>query len=109
MKTVTFQQDSALPHYSDKTLECLDNYFPEWLKSQWTNFQWSLYSPALNPQDFFLWSYLKEQIYADQPKTLQLLKENISYKMKQIPANMIEKIIMMVNIRIAAVILQQGR
>ncbi|CAH1109994.1 unnamed protein product [Psylliodes chrysocephalus] len=34
-------------------------------------------SPDLTAPDFFLWGYLKERVYANKPRTIEQLKENI--------------------------------
>jgi hypothetical protein len=35
-------------------------------------------SPDLTPCDFFLWDYLKSQVYQHRPQTLEALKEAIT-------------------------------
>ena len=107
MKPVIFQQDGPPPHCSDKTLKCL-NYFLGQLISRQADFLCLPYSPDLNLPHFFLWCYLKEQIYANNPKTLHLLEASACRKITPIPADMIESVFMDVATRIAAVI-QQGR
>ena len=39
--------------------------------------EWPPYSPDLNPLDFFFWSYLKDKVYKNNPKTLCELKNAI--------------------------------
>ena len=34
-------------------------------------------SPDLSPPDVFLWDYLKESVYINNPQTLEELKQNI--------------------------------
>ena len=36
------------------------------------------YSPDLNPCDFFLWGYLKDNCYAEKPKTIDDLRKAIT-------------------------------
>ena len=42
-----------------------------------TNNPWPPYSPDLNPPDYFLWGYLKDRVYQDNPDTIERLKETI--------------------------------
>ena len=109
MDTVIFQQDGAPPHCSNRTLEYLRRYFPgDRLISQRTDFPWQPYSPDLNPPDFFLWGYLKGRIYANNPQTLEALKTNIRREVRNIPADMIARVIANFDVRVAAVIQQRG-
>ena len=109
MDTVIYQQDGAPPHCSNRTLEYLRRYFPEdRLISRRTDFPWPPYSPDLNPPDYFLWGYLKERIYANNPQTLAALKDNIRREIRNIPADMIGRVITNFNVRVAAVIQQRG-
>ena len=38
---------------------------------------WPPWSPDLSPPDFFLWGTLKGKAYADKPRTIQELENNI--------------------------------
>ncbi|GBO39858.1 hypothetical protein AVEN_245212-1 [Araneus ventricosus] len=40
--------------------------------------EWPPRSPDLTPMDFFLWGYLKQQVYATPPPTLQDLQRRIT-------------------------------
>jgi hypothetical protein len=41
-------------------------------------------SPDFTSPDFFLWDLLKDRVYANKPRTLQDLKENISAEILKI-------------------------
>ena len=45
---------------------------------------WPLRSPDLSNCDFYLWGYLKGKVYANNPKTLEDLKENIQTEIRRI-------------------------
>ena len=45
-------------------------YFGDQLISRRTYFTWPPYSLDLNSCDYFLWGYLKERIYQNNPQTL---------------------------------------
>jgi hypothetical protein len=76
------------------------------LTSRRTDFPWPPYSPDLNPPDYFLWGYLKEKVYANNPQTLAELKENIRREIRNIPRDMIARVIANFNVRVANVIQQ---
>ncbi|GBM70207.1 hypothetical protein AVEN_60135-1 [Araneus ventricosus] len=40
--------------------------------------EWPPHSPDLNPLDFFLWGYIKQQVYATPTPTLQELQNRIT-------------------------------
>lgn len=109
MNTVIYQQDGAPPHCSNISLEFLRRHFPgDRLISRRTDFPWPPYSPDLNPCDYFLWGYLKERIYQNNPQTLPALKDNIKREIRSIPADMIGRVIDNFNARVGAVIRQRG-
>jgi hypothetical protein len=45
---------------------------------------WPPWSPDLTPPDFFLWGFLKERVYSNNPRSLEELKLNF----EQIVADM---------------------
>jgi hypothetical protein len=47
---------------------------------------WPPRSPDFTPPEFFLWSYLKETVYKNNPRTLVYLKGNIEEAVKKITA-----------------------
>ena len=42
------------------------------------------YSPDLSPPDYFLWGYLKDMVYKNNPRTIKDLKNNIRKEIRQI-------------------------
>ena len=69
-----FQQIGATSHTANVTLEWLDQRFPQRPVSRCQDPEWSPYSPDLNPPDFFLWGYLKDRVFENNPKTIPELK-----------------------------------
>ena len=60
------------------TKEFLRKHFPRLLISLYKDVEWPPYSSDLNSSDFFLWGYLKDQIYKNpKPRDLGQLKANI--------------------------------
>ena len=45
-------------------------------------------SPDLTPCDFFLWGYLKAEVYKHRPQTLKALKDTIREEVAAIPPEM---------------------
>ena len=87
-----FMQDGATPHTANATLELLAQKFGDRMICRKTNNPWAAHSPDLNPCDFFLWGYAKDNIYAGNPTTLQNLKIAITRFVRQIPADMCKRV-----------------
>ncbi|GFT53097.1 transposable element Tc3 transposase [Trichonephila clavipes] len=54
---------------------------------------WPPRSCDLTPLDYFLWDYVKSLVYADKPKTLDHLEDNIRRVIADIRPQMLEKVI----------------
>ena len=72
-----FMQDGAPAHTSRMAMECLEEKFPGRLISNKSDFVWPPRSPDLNPCDFFLWGYMKEEIHRAQPASTTEVKQLI--------------------------------
>lgn len=58
-----YQQDGAPPHNSRVAVEFLNTHFPgKWLGTNGP-LLWPARSPDLTPMDFFLWGFLKDELY----------------------------------------------
>ena len=67
--TAVFQQDGAPPHWSLATRALLNTTFPgRWIGRAGATDQnmldWPPRSPDITPLDFFLWGYVKNDVYA---------------------------------------------
>ena len=80
-----FQQDGATPHTSTDSLNWLRQLFPDRLISRRCDPEWAPHSPDLNPPDFYLWGYLKDNVYTNNPQTIPNLKAAIAAKIRAIP------------------------
>ena len=80
-----FQQDGATPHTSNQTLTWLRQRFQERLISRRCDSEWAPHSPDLNPPDFYLWGYLKDHVYENNPQTIMDLKAAITARIREIP------------------------
>ena len=79
---VWFQQDGATAHTAGETIDLLREIFGERLVSKNSEFSWPPRSPDLSAPDYFLWGYLKQKVYVDNPQTIRQLKENIRTKIR---------------------------
>jgi hypothetical protein len=64
-------------------MELIASFFPDHVISK---AMWPPKSLDLTSSDFFLWGLLKDMVYANKPRTLQDLKDNISAEMRNITA-----------------------
>ena len=75
-------QDGATPHTSNASLRYLRGQFPGKVVSNRGDVEWPPRSPDLTVCDFFLWGYMKQQIWERprnlQPQTLDQLKASIT-------------------------------
>jgi len=60
--------------------------------SRFGDVDWLPRSPDLTAPDFFLWSYLKDKVYVNQPKTITELKDNISEQIARISIDLCQKV-----------------
>lgn len=90
-KGLTFQQDGAPAHYAAGVRAWLDQHFPgRWIGRRGP-LEWPPRSPDLAPCDFFLWGYLKEQVYRPRPATIQQLGDRIQQCCAELPPAMCAK------------------
>ena len=73
------------PHSSNESLAWLQQRFPDRPISRRCNTQGTPHSPDLNPPDFYLWGYLKDRVYGNNPQTIPDLKAVITAAIRAIP------------------------
>lgn len=71
-----WQQDGAPPHNNQQVTAYLNEKYNFWIGRHGT-LRWPANSPDLTPPDNFLWGYLKNKVYYDQPQNIQILKARI--------------------------------
>ena len=69
--------NKTVPHTARETIQLLHETFPGRVLSRLGDQNWPPRSCDLTPLDFFLWSYLKSQVYVNKPTTTRALKEEI--------------------------------
>ncbi len=73
--------DGATPHASKKMMTVLEPFSR--YRLIWMN-RWLARNPDLSPPDFFLWSFLKDTVYRNQPRTEGKLKDATETEIKAI-------------------------
>jgi hypothetical protein len=82
LDNIQFQQDGARPHTCNATMNRLYELFPP--DNVISHPDWPARSPDLSTHNNFLWSYLKNRIYNNNPKTIEELKLNITRHIREI-------------------------
>jgi hypothetical protein len=76
------------------------NLFRKHVISRHGDITWSAWSPDLSACDFFLWGYLKSQVFkAPTPHTDQEFKHRIQQEVERIPAEMLQTVMVDVSKR----------
>lgn len=93
---LTLMQDGAPPHWALIVRAWLDEHFNgRWMgRGSPVNtapFAWPPYSPDLTPCDFFLWGYIKDQVYRTLPVNLDDLEARIRHEFEILPQDMIDR------------------
>jgi hypothetical protein len=78
------QQDGATAHTARRPRAILKEVFPGRVVSLNEAVSWPPSSPDLSPCDFFLWGYLKAEVFKHRPRSLDQLKEAIQEEWLQI-------------------------
>ena len=89
---IWFQQDGATAHTSRETMAALRRLFPGKLISHRGGGPRPPCSPDLSSCDFFLWGYLKGNVYVDKPRDIPQLQNAIEKELRAIPRRMCEQV-----------------
>lgn len=85
------QQDGAPAHNSGVVVEFLNNHFPgKWLGTNGP-FSWPARSPDLTPMDFFVWGYLKDELYKARYNTVADMTTRVRQILYGIHHNILNK------------------
>lgn len=103
------QQDGAPPHYAVLVRNYLDNVFPNRWIGRRGAIEWPPRSPDLTPLDFFLWGYLKSNVYINRPQAINELKERIRIEIAKITPEVIAKVREEFAARLSHCILADGK
>lgn len=103
-----FQQDGAPPHFAIQVRNFLDFHFPNRWIGRSGPVQWAARSPDLNPLDFFMWGYLKHQVYMTQIQSVEHLMNRIIEEVDLINENQLLNTLHNFNKRIDVCIQENG-
>lgn len=73
---IIFQQDGAPPHFNTNVRDWLSANYPTWI-GRGGPVPWPARSPDLNPMDFFVWGFMKSEVYATPVNTEEELQNRI--------------------------------
>lgn len=77
MERTWFQMDGAPAHSVVEARERLNRMFNERWIGRYGPRRWPARSPDLTPLDFFLWGFVKDEVYAQNVDTVEELRERI--------------------------------
>ncbi|GFW96601.1 uncharacterized protein TNCV_2846581 [Trichonephila clavipes] len=90
LERTIFMQDGAPPHIARRVKDLLRRSFSDdRVLSRHFHHAWPPRSPDLSPCDYWLWGYLKSQVYRDRPTSLGMLKDNIRLQCLTITPDML--------------------
>ncbi|GFS65192.1 transposable element Tc3 transposase [Trichonephila clavipes] len=93
VQVLWFQQDGTTCHTARATIDLLKDTFGDRIISRFGPVNWPPRSCDSTPLDYFLWDYVKSLVYADKPKMIEHLQDNIRRVIADIRPQMLEKII----------------
>lgn len=99
LRDTWYQQDGATCHTARETMALLREHFGDQLISRFGPVNWPPRSCDITPLDFFLWGYVKSKVYVDKPSTIADLESNITRVIRQIPCEMLGRVIQNWNLR----------
>ena len=108
LSQVWFQQDGATPHTSRSALAFLETTFPGKVVSKKGDVAWPPRSPDLTAPDFWLWGYLKSQVYRRPVSSLRQLKQRIRTVVGSVSASMARAATNHVALRLRACLQRRG-
>lgn len=84
-----FQQDGATAHTARASLRFLEEIFANRIISRGI---WPARSPDLTPLDYYLWGFLKGNVYKNNVHTIEDLKEAIRITIQEITTDTLQKV-----------------
>ena len=105
---VEFFTKTSTAHTARKSLVVLREMFPGRLISLRGDILWPARSPDLTPCDYFLWGYLKAEVFKHRPRALQALKDAICLEVARISHDMLDRVMRNIRIRLQQCIDNNG-
>lgn len=92
LDTVVYQQDGAPAHFALIVRDYLNATFPgRWIGRGSTRL-WASRSPDLTPLDFFVWGFVKSQVYRVKIRDVDQLKRRIRDAVRLITPDILERV-----------------
>ena len=90
---ICFQQDGAMCHIAEATLDVLRYVFEHRIISRRADVIWPPRSCHLTPLDYYLCCAVKHNCYADKPEAIDALKDNIREYIGEIQLHTIDNVL----------------
>jgi hypothetical protein len=84
-----FQKDQTTSHTGRKSINTINQLFPNHVISRKGDSSWPETSPDLSACDCFLWGYLKIKVYAHRPQNIAELKLRIREEISRVLVRML--------------------
>ena len=89
---IYFQQDGAPAHFHHEVRQFIAATFPDRVIGRGGDVSWPPRSCDLTPPDFFLWGYIKDEVYKQKCNTLDQLRNRIRIAFAHIPNDLCERV-----------------
>lgn len=91
LRKLFFLHDGAPPHCSRIVNQFLDEIFEDrWIANNGP-FRWPPRSPDITPLDFFIWGYIKNEVYSHPLTTQEDCERRVRNAFNSLPAAMIRR------------------
>ena len=87
IRQIWWFQDGAPAHRARVVHNRLQQLFPNRVVGLGHTVEWPPRSPDLTPCDYFLWGYIKDQVYKTVPPTLAVLQQRIQCEIRMLHRN----------------------
>lgn len=94
LQSMWYQQDGAPPHNANVVINYLQQKFANRIISTRSVVAWPPRSPDLTPLDFYLWGYIKDQVYGQENyNTLEELQQAVQRAFDAIDRRTLRKVV----------------
>ncbi|KDR19593.1 hypothetical protein L798_06126, partial [Zootermopsis nevadensis] len=91
--------------HDERTRQILSHRFPQ--RHQCDRI-WPPHSPDINPCDYFLWGFLKEQVFHQHPESMAELRACIMQVCSTIDEDLCRRVVQNMNVRLEELVRQNG-
>lgn len=105
---IQLAQELKVNDHRQRTMDILHERFEGMVISRRGDVNWPPRSCDLTPLDYFLWGYLKSQVYANRPQSTNALKDNITKTIAEIQPDLCGRVIENWSTRINAIVRSRG-